>query len=235
MALNTSSSKLRSTILFKSVNEQEYYKRGITDIAELWGITPSEAVVKMVRDNLASTKMGRNYADTLYRFGDSCIVVYEGVFGTWAAVEPKKGDDLSIVKSFHQYVTRFRAFIDLSNERIFHLRSQWDSLSFYLERLADKQPDNMDLTLTAREARNLGDYFARESGLVQFDLHIAFLIANWSHFGRKSRTYRALMDMAHMSVIKNNCLSETAEDRRELLELIDAFAAIENEEEEVNK
>ena len=73
MALTTASSKLRSTILFNSKDEQVLFKRSSADLAAARGLTPSALLARLPIEQLTSSDLGRWAAQLIYAEDGSCL------------------------------------------------------------------------------------------------------------------------------------------------------------------
>ena len=86
MALTTASSKLRSTILFNSKDEQVLFKRSSADLAAARGLTPSALLARLPMEQLTSSDLGRWAAQLIYAEDGSCLDAFEGMFEDWSAM-----------------------------------------------------------------------------------------------------------------------------------------------------
>lgn len=99
MALTTASSKLRSTILFNSKDEQVLFKRSSADLAAARGLTPSALLARLPMEQLTSSDLGRWAAQLIYAEDGSCLDAFEGMFEDWSAIQPEN-DCRDVIKGF---------------------------------------------------------------------------------------------------------------------------------------
>ena len=154
MALTTASSKLRSTILFSSKEEQVFFKRSSADLAATRGLTPSALLARLPMEQLTSTDLGRWAAQLIYAEDGNCLDAFEAMFEDWSAIQPKK-DCRNIVKGFFDYCHEARVCIDTADERVHHLRSNWDSVCLLAEEASKAHEDSLDLRIQAKTGREL--------------------------------------------------------------------------------
>ena len=135
MALTTASSKLRSTILFNSKDEQVLFKRSSADLAAARGLTPSALLARLPMEQLTSSDLGRWAAQLIYAEDGSCLDAFEGMFEDWSAIQPEN-DCRDVIKGFFDYCHEARICIDTTSERVHHLRTNWDSICLIMEEAA---------------------------------------------------------------------------------------------------
>ena len=87
MALTTASSKLRSTILFSSKEEQVFFKRSSADLAAARGLTPSALLARLPMEQLTSSDLGRWAAQLIYAEDGNCLDAFEAMFEDWSAIQ----------------------------------------------------------------------------------------------------------------------------------------------------
>ena len=154
MALTTASSKLRSTILFNSKDEQVLFKRSSADLAAARGLTPSALLARLPMEQLTSSDLGRWAAQLIYAEDGSCLDAFEGMFEDWSAIQPEN-DCREVIKGFFDYCHEARICIDTTSERVHHLRTNWDSICLIMEEAAKMPECNLDARIQAKTGREL--------------------------------------------------------------------------------
>ena len=154
MALTTASSKLRSTILFNSKDEQVLFKRSSADLAAARGLTPSALLARLPMEQLTSSDLGRWAAQLIYAEDGSCLDAFEGMFEDWSAIQPEN-DCRDVIKGFFDYCHEARICIDTTSERVHHLRTNWDSICLIMEEAAKMPECNLDARIQAKTGREL--------------------------------------------------------------------------------
>ena len=222
MALTTASSKLRSTILFNSKEEQVLFKRSSADLAAVRGLTPSALLARLPMEQLAGSDLGRWAAQLIYAEDGSCLDAFEAMFEDWSAIQPTK-DCHSIVKGFFNYCHEARVCIDTTDERIHHLRSNWDSVCLLAEEAFKVHENSLDLRIQAKTGRELETLLQNPTALLTVTPLLSHIINLWEHIKDYSCTYRVLLDFANMGESSRKGYVEPAEARIGLLNLIDAY------------
>lgn len=222
MALTTASSKLRSTILFSSKEEQVLFKRSSADLAATRGLTPSALLARLPMEQLTDSGLGRRAAQLIYAEDGDCLDAFEAMFEDWSAIQPKK-DCRDIVKGFFDYCHEARVCINTTDERIHHLRSNWDSVCLLMEEVAKKDEGSLDARIQAKTGRELETLFKNPTTLLTVTPLLSHLINIWEHIKDYSCTYRVLLDFANMGKSSRKGYIEPSEARIGLLHLIDAY------------
>lgn len=222
MALTTASSKLRSTILFNSKEEQVFFKRSSADLAAARGLTPSALLARLPMEQLASSDLGRWAAQLIYAEDGNCLDAFEAMFEDWSAIQPTK-DCRSIVKGFFDYCHEARICINTTDERIHHLRSNWDSICLLTEEASKAHEDSLDLRIQAKTGRDLETTLQNPTALLSIAPLLSHIINVWERIKDCSCTYRVLLDFAHVGESSRKGYVEPTEARIGLLHLIDAY------------
>lgn len=220
MALTTASSKLRSTLLFPNQDAQVFFKLATADLAEAAGLTPSALVLKLCLDAVAHTEDGRYCAGLLYSGHGSCLNAFECQFQEYAAIQPENSVR-PLVEAFFSYANRHRIRLSTSDERVYHLRSNWKSVVDYVTYGIGPNEIDPRLVSKRRNGEDLLKILEPEGVLTSPSSHISYILEHWDALDRASDTYRVLMDLAYMSSNATTALNETAEERLALLSLID--------------
>lgn len=222
MALTTASSKLRSTILFSSKEEQTLFKRSSGDLAAIRGVTPSSLLARLPVEQLTKSDLGRWAAQLIYTEDGNCLDAFESLFDEWSAIQPTK-DCLDVIKYFFDYCHLARVCIDTTDERIYHLRSNWDSVCLLVEDAAKADGADIETRIQAKTGRDLETLLSGQTALLAITPMLSHLINAWRHIGSTSSAYRVLLDFAHMGKSSRKDYVEPAEARVRLLRIIDAF------------
>lgn len=222
MALTTASSKLRSTILFSSKEEQVLFKRSSADLAAARGLTPSTLLAKLPMEQLTSSELGRWAAQLIYTEEGNCLDAFEALFEDWSAIQPEK-DCRGIIKGFFDYCHGARVCIDTTNERAHHLRSNWDSVCLLMEEAAKVDEDDLDARIQAKTGRELETTLKDPAPLLTVTPLLSYILNIWEHIKGYSCTYRVLLDFANIGESSRKGYSEPAEARISLLHLIDDY------------
>ena len=222
MALTTANTKLRSTILFSSKEEQVLFKRSSADLAAARGLTPSALLARLPMEQLTGSDLGRWAAQLIYAEDGNCLDAFEAMFEDWSAIQPKK-DCRGIVKGFFDYCHEARVCINTTDERIHHLRSNSDSVCLVMEEIAKKHEDNLDARIQARTGRDSESLLESPSAMLSITPMLSHLINIWEHIKGYSCAYRVLLDFAYMGKSSRKGYVEPPEARIGLLHLIDAY------------
>lgn len=222
MALTTANSKLRSTILFSSKEEQVLFKRSSADLAAARGLTPSALLARLPMEQLTCSDLGRWAAQLIYAENGSCLDAFEAMFEDWSAIQPEK-DCRDIVKGFFDYCHEARVCINTTDERIYHLRSNWDSICLVMEEIAEGHEGNLNARIQARTGRDSESLLKNPTALLSVTPLLSHLINIWEHIKDYSCTYRVLLDFAYMGESSRKGYVEPPEARISLLHLIDAY------------
>ena len=218
-----SNRKPRSTLVFRSTIDQLMYKNGSADIAASLNLAPSDAVLFLVTEKLAATDEGRAIARTMY--GDdnpSCMRAYQALYEYLSALGyPETHDAKSITDSFLRYALNMGISIDTTDERIVHLRNQWDSVCTAIEQ--EGKSGEIKLKLAAKNARELGTILDTQVPMQTIAPFISQILESWDVLKPFSCTYRALLDFAYMGFPTRPSHVETAETRLALLRLADEY------------
>lgn len=222
MALTTASSKLRSTILFNSKDEQVLFKRSSADLAAARGLTPSALLARLPMEQLTSSDLGRWAAQLIYAEDGSCLDAFEGMFEDWSAIQPEN-DCRDVIKGFFDYCHEARICIDTTSERVHHLRTNWDSICLIMEEAAKMPECNLDAHIQAKTGRELETTLQDPTALLAVTPLVSYILNAWEHIKGYSCTYRALLDFANIGRSSRKGYSEPAEARISLLHLIDEY------------
>lgn len=222
MTLTTANSKLRSTILFGSKEEQVLFKRSSADLAAARGLTPSALLARLPMEHLTNSDLGRWAAQLIYAEGGTCLDAFEGLFEDWSAIQPDK-DCRDIIKGFFDYCHEARVCIDTTNERVHHLRSNWDSVCLLMEEAAKAHEDNLDARIQVKTGRELETTLQSPATMLAITPLLSYLINIWEHIKGYSCTYRVLLDFANMGESSRKGYAEPTEARISLLHLIDEY------------
>ena len=222
MALTTASSKLRSTILFNSKDEQVLFKRSSADLAAARGLTPSALLARLPMEQLTSSDLGRWAAQLIYAEDGSCLDAFEGMFEDWSAIQPDN-ECRDVIKGFFDYCHEARICIDTTSERVHHLRTNWDSICLIMEEAAKMPECNLDARIQAKTGRELETTLQDPTALLAVTPLVSYILNAWEHIKDYSCTYRALLDFANIGRSSRKGYSEPAEARISLLHLIDEY------------
>lgn len=222
MALTTANSKLRSTILFSSKEEQVLFKRSSADLAAARGLTPSALLARLPMEQLTCSDLGRWAAQLIYAENGSCLDAFEAMFEDWCAIQPEK-DCRDIVKGFFDYCHEARVCINTTDERVHHLRTNWDSICLIMEEAAKMPECNLDARIQAKTGRELETTLQDPTTLLAVTPLVSYILNAWEHIKGYSCTYRALLDFANIGRSSRKGYSEPAEARISLLHLIDEY------------
>ena len=222
MALTTASTKLRSTILFETKDEQVLFKRSSADLASIRGLTPSTLLAKLPVEQLARTESGRQAARHIYSEGGDCLDAFEAVFEEWSAIPPRK-ECLDVVKGFFDYCRTARVCIDTAHERVHHLKSNWDSVCLIVANAAKANAGDVNAQIQVKTGRELERLLGEQTTLLAVSPMLSYLIEVWDLVKNVSCTYRVLLDFAHAGKSSRNDFVEPPEARVKLLRIIDDF------------
>lgn len=217
-----SNNKARTTLVFGREIERQEFKGAISDIAEVRNTSPSDTVLSLVFENVATTTQARDIAKTLYASTTPrCQVGYELVFQDLAAVGENGRDAKPVVEGFLKLVLDLGLQISTIDKDAHHLRNQWDSITYLLSE-ASKTGD-VATVLAVRTARQLGSALEAPSPGLAFPVFVSTLLDNWDAVRSQSCTYRVLCDFARMAFPTRRGKEETAETRLTFLKTADAF------------
>ena len=218
MALTTASSKLRSTILFNSKDEQVLFKRSSADLAAARGLTPSALLARLPMEQLTSSDLGRWAAQLIYAEDGSCLDAFEGMFEDWSAIQPEN-DCRDVIKGFFDYCHEARICIDTTSERVHHLRTNWDSICLIMEEAAKMPKCNLDARIQAKTGREL------ETTLQ--DLQRCSPLHLWSHtFSTHGSTSRAIPALTVLCSISPTSADHPARDTASPQKLESVFCTL---------
>ena len=216
MALTTASSKLRSTILFNSKDEQVLFKRSSADLAAARGLTPSALLARLPMEQLTSSDLGRWAAQLIYAEDGSCLDAFEGMFEDWSAIQPEN-DCRDVIKGFFDYCHEARICIDTTSERVHHLRTNWDSICLIMEEAAKMPECNLDARIQAKTGRELETTLQDPTA----PLHL------WSHtFSTHGSTSRAIPALTVLCSISPTSADHPARDTASPQKLESAFCTL---------
>ena len=217
-----SNRKPRSTLIFKSSTELSLYKGVTSDLSDIRGASATETVLHLLLDAVATTREAQDIAKSMYATDDpSCREAYDLLFQELSAVGERGRDARPLVESFLDWSLRLGLRIDVTGNRIHHLRDQWDSICRRLElEAAEGDPDAM---LSASNARELERVFVCGGPIEPYYSHVNLVLGQWDALHEESRTYRFLIDLNEMAVATRQGAMETAQDRLALLRLADEY------------
>ena len=173
-------------------------------------------------EQLTSSDLGRWAAQLIYAEDGSCLDAFEAMFEDWSAIQPTK-DCRSIVKGFFDYCHETRVCIDTTDERVYHLRSNWDSVCLLTEEASKAHEDSLDLRIQAKTGRELETLLQNPTALLTITPLLSHIVNLWKYIKDYSCTYRVLLDFANMGESSRKGYVEPAEARIGLLHLIDAY------------
>lgn len=173
-------------------------------------------------EQLTITDLGRWAAQLIYAEDGNCLDAFEAMFEDWSAIQPKK-DCRNIVKGFFDYCHEARVCIDTADERVHHLRSNWDSVCLLAEEASKAHEDSLDLRIQAKTGRELETLLQNPTALLTITPLLSYIINLWECIKDYSCTYRVLLDFANMGESSRKGYVEPTEARISLLHLIDAY------------
>ena len=217
-----SNRKPRSTLIFKSSTELSLYKGITSDLSETRGASATETVLQLLLDGVTTTREAQDIAKSMYAAdGPSCREAYDLLFQELSAVGERGRNARPLVESFLDWSLRLGLRIDITGDRIHHLRDQWDSICRRLELEASEgDPDAM---IAAGNARELERVFSYGSPFEPYYSHVNLMLGQWNALHEESRTYRFLIDLNEMALATRRGAMETAQDRLALLRLADDY------------
>lgn len=221
-----SNRKLRTSLIYTSPHDLQVFKGLSSDIAETRGRSVSQTVIDLLLHDVASTARGREYAFRLYSSENpGCLQLYEDFFAEISMLGECGGDSTPVLRGFIRYCLDFSLGLDLGNERAYHLREQWDSVSRGLEmRASAGDPGAGDL---ADRATELADELKEPEGsrgepAVEY---VKLIADGWQCLRGRSSTFSALTDISCIGKPDGSkgANRETALTRLDLVRKIDTF------------
>lgn len=224
MGLNPlgSNKKARTALVFNRDVERLEFKNAVSDIATARNSSPSETVLALVLENVASTSKARDIARTMYAAEEPrCLDGFELVFQDLAANGERGRDSEPIVRRFLELTLDLGLSIDTTDDDAIHLVKQWSSIVDVLESASNH--DEPSTLLAARDAGQLGTALEAPSAMQAIPSMLSCLLENWNALRTHSCTYRALCCFARMAFPTRRGIDETAETRLAFLRAADKF------------
>lgn len=219
-----SNKKARTTLIFNRDVERLVFKNAVADIAAKRNSSPSEAVLALVVESVASTSKARDIARTMYASEQPrCLDGFELVFQDLSANGECGRDSEPIVRRFLELTLDLGLSIDTTDDDVIHLVKQWHSIVDALESASNRNEPNT--LLAVRDASQLGAALEAPSAMQAIPSMLSCLLENWSALRIHSCTYRALCCFARMAFPTRRGIDETAETRLAFLRTADKFYA----------
>lgn len=220
MALNTASSKLRTTILFPTRAEQVLFKRSAADLAESRGKSPSEAIARLPIEALAVSDLARKAAEVMYSDGGTCRKAYEAVFVEWSA-NPPVGGDLSVTRAFFDLCHAHDLCVDTTGPAIDELASLWEDAGDLLSGAYGGATAGARGSVRVRAWRRSTNLLRAQTPLLTVTPLLSLLIENWDELREEPCTYRILARLARLGRPSREDAGEVARDRLDMLGALD--------------
>lgn len=225
MGLNPigSNRKSRTTLIFPRDSEKTQFKCAISDIAESRRCSPTEAVLELVLEHVASTPQARDIARTMYssetpRSLDALELVYREL----EAVGERSRDTTPLVQRLLDLSLRLGLSVDTTVDEAINLRAHWESV---VEALRDAAATSggVDRRSAARTASQLTATLAAPAAMLSICSHVSILLDSWDVLRGERDAHCVLCSLAHMSVPTRSGIIETGEDRLETMRVIDRY------------
>lgn len=217
-----SNRKARTTLIFSRDSERRQFKAIVTDIAELRRSSPTEAVVEIVLEHLASSPQARDIARTMYSYEEpSSLDALALVFRELSALGERGGDSAPLVQRLLDLSLKLGLSIDTTADEAFHLRTHWDSV---VEVLRDAEAaGSIRQGTAARTASQLTATLVAPASMLSICSHVSAMLDSWDALRCHSSAYRVLCDLTSMSTPTRRGIIETGADRLETMRAIDNY------------
>lgn len=225
MSANRIGSNLKPSIRvpFPDQATRQTYNNLASDVAELTHLTRPHLLIQMLLNYLSKTDEGREVAKNLYCADEpSCLSTYSDLFERLAALESERlRNTRPLVEAFLQFALKLDVSIDLTNEGVFHLRNQWDSVHEVVSH-SSKNGD-LDLLLGEKSIGELSSVLNSDYAMQSISPFIAQMLECWDAIKDYSCTFRVLLDFSTLGYSARKGVKENAENRRALLCAVDEY------------
>lgn len=224
MGLNPlgSNRKPRTTLIFARDSEKNQFRGAAVDIAETRRCSPTEAVLELVLERVASSSKARDIARTMYSSeAPRSLDALELVYRELEAVGERGRDSEPLAKRLLDLSLRLGLSIDTTSDEAINLRGHWADV---VEALRSAAMDGgLRQQAAARTASQLTATLASPTAMLAICSHVSVLLDAWDVLRGERSAYSVLSALTQMSVPARSGIIETGADRLETMRVIDGF------------
>lgn len=217
-----SNQRPRSTLIFNSEVNRTQFKSAILDIAESRRSSPTEAVLELVLEHLASSPEARDIARTMYSSETPrSLDALELAFRELEAVGERGRDSEPLVKRLLDLSLRLGLSIDTTCGEAINLQACWADV---VEALRKTSTDgDLRHQTAARTAAQLSATLASPTAMLAICSHVSTMLDSWDVLRGERSAHSVLCALAQMSVPTRKGIVESGPDRLETMRVINDF------------
>lgn len=217
-----SNTKPRSTLIFSREAERAQFKAAISDIAESRKSSPTEAVLELIFEHVASTPEARDIARSMYSSErPRSLDALAQAFRELEAVGERGRDSKPLVKRLLDLSLRLGLSMDTASDEAILLRSYWADV---VEALRKTSTDgSLRHQTAARTASQLSATLASPTAMLAICSHVSTMLDSWDVLRGERSAHSVLCALAQMSIPTRKGIFESGPDRLETIRAIDGF------------